>query len=88
MPEDLEYAPDCENVEDAKLKLPTKVIDKVEAKSGEEDEDVIYHEYNSNGEVVMYVDVLDCSFSLLRINMVMKFVRIFGKREELERFVF
>ena len=60
----------------------------MEAKSGEEDEDVIYHEYNSNGEVVMYVDVLDCSFSLLRINMVMKFVRIFGKREELERFVF
>ena len=44
MPEDLEYAPDCETVEDAKLKLPTKVIDKVETKSGEEDEDVIYHE--------------------------------------------
>ena len=45
MPEDIEYAPDCENVEDSKLKLPEQVIATVEAKSGEEDEDVVYHEY-------------------------------------------
>lgn len=44
MPEDLEYAPDCENVDNSKLKLPDKVIEKVEAKSGEEDETVEYHE--------------------------------------------
>ena len=44
MAEDIEYAPDRENVEDSKLKLPEKVIATVEAKSGEEDEDVVYHE--------------------------------------------
>lgn len=46
MPEDIEYAPDCENVEDSKLKLPEQHIATVEAKSGEEDEDVVYHEYS------------------------------------------
>ena len=45
MPEDIEYAPDCETVEDSKLKLPEKVIEKVEARSGEEDEEIMYNQY-------------------------------------------
>ena len=45
MPETVEYAPDCENVEDSKLKLPEKAIATVEAKTGEEDEEVVFHEY-------------------------------------------
>ena len=44
MPEDIEYAPDCENVEDSKLKLPEKAIAAVETKTGEEEEDVVFHE--------------------------------------------
>ena len=46
MPETVEYAPDCENVEDSKLKLPEKAIATVETKTGEEDEEVVFHEYD------------------------------------------
>ena len=53
MPQELEYAPDCEVVEDSKLKLPQKTVDKVEAKSGEEDEDVVYHEYHLDYKKLM-----------------------------------
>lgn len=44
MPENIEYAPDCENVDVSKLKLPTQVFSEVESKSGEEDEEVVFHE--------------------------------------------
>lgn len=45
MADKVEYAPDCETVESSKLKLPDKVVTAVEIKSGEEDEDVVFHEY-------------------------------------------
>lgn len=44
MSDKIEYAPDCEVVETSKLKLPDKVVGTVEVKSGEEDEDIVYHE--------------------------------------------
>ncbi|CBK22142.2 uncharacterized protein [Blastocystis hominis] len=44
MADKVEYAPDCETVESSKLKLPDKVVTAVEIKSGEEDEDVVFHE--------------------------------------------